>query len=685
LDGKFTKIWSNEKVKYIWSIMLDGKGGLFTATGPNAAVYSIDPDGKGEAIFTAPADLAKNFTCLARSKKGLLYAGTDKSGLVFEIDPVAKTGRVILDAEESEISSIVVDENGAVYAATSDESKAVAEGSAPSGEEGGHPESPAAPATSKPSGSTSAPADSATHHTPSAKSAPATRPGGSPADKSHAAKPHDQAEGEDGQGDGQASGDFSDGPPDIAARISSMMHAVSSHESHGDKGEGAPGNAVYRISPDGLIQTIFRKPVTILAMIADGETLVLATGNGGEIYRISKNGETAVRMAAADAKQVTALARSFFEPAPIIFATANKASVGKMETALAASGTITSKPQDAKQVARWGALSVRAQMPQGTKVLVSTRSGNLSEASDKTWSQWSPEKEVAPGLRIESPAARFIQYRLKLVAAGDKTPVVRQVEMFYQVANLPPVIQSVTVSSDKAEGVPAISGPPSHGPKSIPAPTPKGGGDEAVGSSTRMVQIKASDPNDDQLIYSVFFRELGSKDPWVKIADKLKEPQYAWDTKTVPDGTYEIKVVASDSPSNPPATALETSRVSSPVIVDNAPPVIVDMRWKEMQKMLTDRELAAFAPSLDAAVKGTAATVSGMSIDANRISAIHYSVDSQDEWVTVLPTSGICDSPKEEFTFTVKDLKAGPHRIAVRATDQFGNMGYASVSVNIAK
>jgi hypothetical protein len=142
-------------------------------------------------------------------------------------------------------------------------------------------------------------------------------------------------------------------------------------------------------------------------------------------------------------------------------------------------------------------------------------------------------------------------------------------------------------------------------------------------------------------------------------------------------------VVASDSPSNPPATALETSRISSPVIVDNTPPVIADMHWKTMQKMLTDRELASFAPSLDAEVKGTTATISGIAIDANRIAAIHYSVDSQDEWVTVLPTSGICDSPKEEFTFTVKDIKPGPHRIAVRATDQFGNMGYASVSVTI--
>jgi hypothetical protein len=271
--------------------------------------------------------------------------------------------------------------------------------------------------------------------------------------------------------------------------------------------------------------------------------------------------------------------------------------------------------------------------------------------------------------------------------------------MFYQVGNLPPVIQSVTVSSGKpdASAGPGPSGPASHGPMSTLTPTHKtgsgGDADQTGGSSMRMVQIKATDPNDDQLIYSVFFRQLGGTDPWVKIADKLKEPQYALDTKTVPDGTYEIKVVASDSPSNPPATALETSRVSSPVIVDNTPPVVASAtaakHLAEEQKLrqeMRDEFLKVVAqPGLAAEVKDNTATISGVAIDANRISAIHYSVDSQDEWVTVLPTSGICDSPKEEFTFTVKDLKPGPHRIAVRATDQFGNMGYASVSVTIAK
>jgi hypothetical protein len=733
--GKFAKIWSDEKAKYIWAVLPDGEGGYFAATGPNATIYRVDSKGKGEAIFAAPADLAKNFTCLARSKKGLLYAGTDKSGLVFEIDPAAKTGRVILDAEESEISSIVVDPDGTVYAATSDESKAVAEEGAPSGEEGGHPEGGISPAASKPAGATSAPADNAAHHTPAGKSAPASHPSASPAEKSgttetHGASAHaaesgtgilpvgssvrgersgaEETHGRDAhatsadeqpsEGDGQPSGDSSDGPAaELVARIAGL-HAMPPREIHGEKSEGGAGNAVYRISPDGLVQTIFRKPVTILAMIGDGEDLVLATGNGGEIYRISKDGETTVRMAAADAKQVTALARGDGpHGGDIYFATANKASVGKMEPALAASGTITSKPQDAKQVAKWGAIGVRAQLPQGTKVLVSTRSGNLAEASDKTWSQWSPEKELSDSLRVQSPAARFIQYRLKLVAAGDKTPVVRQVELFYQVANLPPVIQAVTVSSGKADAGagPGPSGPQVRGPMPMPMPKSGAGTDQAGGSATRMVQIKATDPNDDQLIYSVFFRQAGTDDPWVKIADKLKEPQYAWDTKTVADGTYEIKVVASDSPSNPPATALETSRVSSPVIVDNTPPEIITAKSYEMNRasQAVDEhkradevhEIVCLAKGLDAEVKGTAAAISGVAIDANRISAIHYSVDSQDEWVTVLPTSGICDSPKEEFTFTVKDLKPGPHRIAVRATDQFGNMGYASVSVTIGK
>ena len=47
-----------------------------------------------------------------------------------------------------------------------------------------------------------------------------------------------------------------------------------------------------------------------------------------------------------------------------------------------------------------------------------------------------------------------------------------------------------------------------------------------------------------------------------------------WDTTTVPNGTYFVKIVASDAPSNPAGTALTGELESVAFEVDNTPPVI---------------------------------------------------------------------------------------------------------------
>jgi hypothetical protein len=141
---------------------------------------------------------------------------------------------------------------------------------------------------------------------------------------------------------------------------------------------------------------------------------------------------------------------------------------------------------------------------------------------------------------------------------------------------------------------------------------------------------------------------------------------YLWDTLAVPDGTYEIKVEVTDSPANPPAAALSAARNSRAIVVDNSAPRVADLLAR---------------PDGKDKVK-----LAGAIRDAgSRISAISYAVDTNDEWVTVLPADGICDSRNERFTATISDVEAGTHRIAVRAADEFGNVGYASVEVTVGK
>lgn len=671
-QGKVGCVWSDEKVKYVWQILHSGDGKLYAACGSAAGVYAIDPaTGKGEAIYQ-PGEPVKNILSLALGKDGMLYAGTDENGLVVKIDPVKKTSRILLDTDEAEICALILDDKGGLYAAGSDVSTAGdgEEGPPDMDGEGGMPMTmpfmgpgmTTQPA-SVPSGPEQGPSKGARPDAPQSdvdtemlkklisdrvsvmvSSAPSGRKGPSrtrPVAPSGRKGPPKIRPGVPGPPAGMF-------PGMLRAMMrrgrGSMMSGSSGPPSDGEEEQG---NAVYYIGPDGLVRTVFRRPVLILAMMMLEDRLILGVGNGGEIFSVSLDGKRADRLVDTDAKQVTALTEG--PDGAIVFGTSNKGSVAMIGREFTGEGTFTSGAMDASQIARWGTVSGRWSIPDGSRTgaTLSFRSGNVEEPDEKTWSQWTRGRKLREGFtQITAPAGRFLQYRLKLTSAGKATATVHEVTIIYQVANLAPTVASVTAEPSAGESE-EFGGPGG----------PAGG---AQRKPYRKIQIGASDPNEDELTYSVAFREAGT-DKWIEIAEKLDEPAYFWDTRTVADGTYQIMVTASDLPSNPPAASLKATKTSDPVVVDNTAPLL--------------RSLIGRRGSATILLSGTAVDAS------SRIVAIHYSLDSQDDWIAVLPKDGICDSGKETFAVTIRDVKPGPHRIAVRVADVHGNVGYGSVSV----
>ena len=59
---------------------------------------------------------------------------------------------------------------------------------------------------------------------------------------------------------------------------------------------------------------------------------------------------------------------------------------------------------------------------------------------------------------------------------------------------------------------------------------------------------------------------------WKTLRRGLTDPIFVWDTTSVPDGTYFIKIAASDAPSNSPGTALVGELESVSFDIDNTPP-----------------------------------------------------------------------------------------------------------------
>jgi len=200
------------------------------------------------------------------------------------------------------------------------------------------------------------------------------------------------------------------------------------------------------------------------------------------------------------------------------------------------------------------------------------------------------------------------------------------------------------------------SPPPSSAP---PPPPPEGP------QPVRILQWQAMDPNGDSLRYDVYMRGQGEPN-WILLDNDLAQPQYAWDTATVADGWYEIKVVASDRADNPAETALEGFKVSDPILVDNTAPLIEKLQ-------------------VQVKAGGNAEVTFTVRDATSRLIAAAYTVDSADQWHPLAPTDGLFDGRQKEFRFTVKQLSPGPHRLAVRAADEAQNIGHAAQVIQVGK
>jgi hypothetical protein len=303
-------------------------------------------------------------------------------------------------------------------------------------------------------------------------------------------------------------------------------------------------------------------------------------------------------------------------------------------------------------------------------ITVATRSGNTA-LPDSTWSDWSEPLKTSPA-KVTSPRGRFIQVRAHLASAAD--PSLQSLSLYYQMQNQKPEVVSIDVGEKPK--------PASEKPKSGPSAESKsddGDAEAAISAAfphadstpkaeearpkaatpIKAIHWHANDKDGDTLVYRLFYQADGD-DAWVPafLEKPLHKSEYSWDTESIPDGWYHIKVVASDEESNPAGEALSDEKVSDPVKVDNTRPQVLQLAYD-----------------------ATGGILRGVAHD--NLSLIHYLEYSIDggEWKFFAPKDGVFDDREEAFEVKTGLLTAGPHYIAVRATDEEGNVGVEKVSV----
>ena len=85
---------------------------------------------------------------------------------------------------------------------------------------------------------------------------------------------------------------------------------------------------------------------------------------------------------------------------------------------------------------------------------------------------------------------------------------------------------------------------------------------------------------------------------------------------------------------------------------------------------------------LKVTMDGNKATLEGTAKDAvSAIVDVRYQVDGEEGWHLATASDKMFDSPSEAFTFTTRALAVGGHQVAVRATDEAGNVAYKSATV----
>ncbi|MCF6156619.1 MAG: hypothetical protein E3K36_15605 [Candidatus Brocadia sp.] len=599
-----TAIFCSLPVPYIWDLAVDNNSNLFAATGNDGILFKISPDGIPDVFFDSPET---NLLDILLDRYDNIYIGTEPDGLIYKISPSGQA-QVIYDASEGEIHCLAMDSMGNIYAGTAS---------------GAPVQVPVAP------------------------------PPQPPLQMGVVTSIFKEGKSWDL--------DLPEELPMAQATYLQQQKAVPKGIEAPPRGTGLPTvpNYIYKITREGLVQKILEtSQAFILDISLDAQdNLYVVTGNTSGVYKVSGDEISSSLVKVEEVQVLCCLSTNNNE---LYFGTGNLGNVYKISPSFIEEGLFISNVLDTTVLSNWGCIYWIDTQPEGTKVILATRSGNC-EKPDITWSGWSIPYTSA-GERITSPPARFIQYKATLQTANhDSTPVLNTVSLSYLPKNRPPRIVNFVVEKE----VSPAQKPPEGKPDSKVESKPQAAVSQRPHHQMAQKNIhwEVEDPNNDTLQVTICYKGIEEK-AW-KIIDKntQKKGSYPWDTLRLPDGKYQVRLTASDEPDNPPETAFSAEDTIQPIAIDNSRPSI--------------RSLAAAAGTDGRYV------ISGTAKDEHsNIVKVQYTLDGQ-EWISAYPVDGVFDSLEESFQIVTRSLTTGDYTLVVNAFDSEGNIGIEKVMIEV--
>ena len=621
-DGK-SELWFQVPEMDVTTLAQDAKGTLFAATSPNGKIYKITDKGKGEEFFN-PAE--KYIWDLLFLEGGELWAAVGENGGIYRISPLGE-GRMFFKAAENHILCLERTARGDVIAGSGGNGLIYRIG-----------------------------ADgrlSVLFETPyeEVRSLAVDREG-----QIYAAA------------SGTSTRARKDEADETPVRLDAEVTVTASASGGGGRPANLPtaagaardGGALYRLTGEGLAKRLWSSDDEMIYSLLwrEGEKkVVFGTGGKGRIYSVDREERIALllQLSSEQVYQLVPL------DSKIYVLSNNPCYFGLLLTEQRFAGEYVSPVLDARTPAAWGRIVWDAAVAAGSSVQLQSRSGNTGEPN-ATWTDWSPYYGKAEE-QVLSPKARFLQVKVLLrTQTGKASPVFNRLTVFYLQSNIAPAVtrleflkpNEVYLKLPEQDDV-------ILGVERALAEAPAKKDDMRFGMPSRKAERKgfqtvvwdAADENGDTLRYSLAIRKDGETE-WRVLEDAWSETIYAFDTLAVPDGTYFLRLSASDAPSNPLGIELKTDRISPPLVVDNSLPV----------------------------VKGFTAARNGAALDIAFQAEDSYSYIEEakvlvrpGEWRVVFPVDGIADSRSESYKVSLKLPAGAENQVTVRVRDSYGNVG----------
>lgn len=375
--------------------------------------------------------------------------------------------------------------------------------------------------------------------------------------------------------------------------------------------------SLYYVGKNYRIEKLMSLDEYILDMSIDRfQNLYLATGPNGRVYRIDNLIDDARKIWIAhdfDYRNVTAILMKNGIPS-IFLASGNEAVTFIRAEQLSENGMFKTDVFSPGIPSQWGTLYW-----QGNDLIVYSRHGN-TPVPDLTWTPWITRKTGSAG-ELDQSVWSFAQVKFKI----GKTARFDEFEYYYMEKNQRPSVRAVKVSEKKSSD---------RGP-------------------VREVSWQINDPNGDNIVCNVQIRK-DDMNEWINISGRtpIRENKYTLPTDTLPDGTYVLKVEASDRETNY-SDGLTGYGLSQPFVIDNGRPVFIRLDYDGAQ--------GKFSGNVEDQI--------------SVIAELSFALNGGD-WTRFASADGILDQRLEGFELILpEDLQQGMHTIAFRAVDREGNQG----------